>query len=70
MAQTTKFSDERTNYYRIAYQIADDEQQDVFIIWNPRVGMTYQQGLPYIVMLSEADSWDVAHGERIQWRYS
>jgi hypothetical protein len=57
------------NYYRVAYQVADDFQEDVFIIWEPRSGMEYHPGLTYIVPASSADQWEVTNGEKIQWRH-
>lgn len=57
------------NYYQWAYRIADDKRENLYIIWQPREGLSYHQKLTYIVMESKADGWEQENGEFIQWRY-
>jgi hypothetical protein len=68
---STKYNSakEVENYYRVAYKAADDIQEDVFIVWEPRAGLTYHAKLSYIVPASQADEWEKINGEHIQWRH-
>ncbi len=49
----------------LAYRLADDQQEDVYIISKPPPGMTYQPTLPYCVFSGEASDWEKANGERV-----
>lgn len=53
---------------RIAYLVADDHQQDVFVVEKPPPQQEYRPHLPYCVLEEEASKWEKENGIRIFWR--
>lgn len=53
---------------RRAYRTADELEENVYLVLEPRSGGGYHSDLPYIVQESMADAYERANGRFIQWR--
>lgn len=53
---------------RIAYMVADDLQENVYLVTAPRNKIESQENLGYVVLESLATDWDKTNGMLIHWR--
>ncbi len=67
-ASIVKPVDKLTQILKLAYDVADDNQCNVYAITTPRDVLETVQNLPYVVMEEEANEWEKKHGQFIQWR--
>jgi hypothetical protein len=52
-------------HLRLAYEIADETQVTVYIVWKPETKAEYQDKLPYVVTEDMANSYEKESGDKI-----
>jgi hypothetical protein len=53
---------------RVAYLVADEHREDVYLVLEPDEASGYARGVPYVVLQSVASDHEKKVGQLIQWR--
>jgi hypothetical protein len=52
-------------HLRLAYELADETQYVVYVVWNPETKSEYQDKLPYVVTEEMANGYEKKCGEKV-----